>query len=155
MSPASPTVHVSDGGRLRRIRIPRRRDSRRRQRIARRPPRGATTTAYFTGDLATGTPLGTVPTDPGTYTVVASFPGNADYAPVTSAPVTFNITRAALDWRLGSPGRDSQGPVVILAVYGQSINLGAAGSTVVPGSYPPEPRRSPSPMTAPSWASWP
>ena len=138
VSPASPTVHVSDGGRVY--------DGSASPAVATvagvdgSPAASlegvATTTAYYTGDLATGTPLGAVPTDPGTYTVVASFPGNADYAPVTSAPVTFNITRAALDWRLGSPGADSQGPVVIPAVYGQSINLGAAGSTVVPGGGP-------------------
>jgi hypothetical protein len=92
---------------------------------------------YYAGGAAAGTPLGGAPTDPGTYTVVASFPGSTDYAPVASAPVTFTITRATSDWRLGSPGADSEssseGPVVIPTVYGQPINLGAAGSTVIPG----------------------
>ena len=45
--------------------------------------------AYFQG----GDPLGgTAPTAVGSYTVVAAFAGNTDYAPASSSPVTFTIS---------------------------------------------------------------
>jgi hypothetical protein len=56
------------------------------------------------------------------------------------APVTFTITRATMDWRLGSPDAysefSSEGPVVTATVYGQPISLETVGSTVIPGSGP-------------------
>ena len=46
---------------------------------------------YYIGTGTAGTSLGsTPPTVPGTYTVVASFPGTADYVAIQSAPVTFS-----------------------------------------------------------------
>jgi hypothetical protein len=50
---------------------------------------------YYAGSTATDTPLSGAPAAAGTYTVVASFPGSADYAP-GSAMTTFLINRAAL-----------------------------------------------------------
>ena len=49
---------------------------------------------YYTGSTATGTPLSGAPTAAGTYTVVANFPGSADYVTAASAPTTFTITMA-------------------------------------------------------------
>jgi hypothetical protein len=55
------------------------------------------TLAYYTGSTATGNSTSVAPTDVGTYTVVASFPGSTDYAASTSAPATFSITAATPD----------------------------------------------------------
>ena len=50
------------------------------------------TLSYFVGIGTSGTSLGaTPPASPGTYTVVASFAGSVDYAPIQSAPLTFAI----------------------------------------------------------------
>ena len=50
------------------------------------------TLTYYAGSSTSGTNLGsTPPTDAGTYTVVASFPGSADYSAVQSKPVSFTI----------------------------------------------------------------
>ena len=48
---------------------------------------------YYAGSTAAGPPLGGPPTAVGTYTVVAAFPGSADYAPAT-AQATFTVTQA-------------------------------------------------------------
>ena len=52
------------------------------------------TYTYYAGTSATGTPLGSAPTDVGTYTTVASFAGSTDYLSATSTPATFTITQA-------------------------------------------------------------
>ena len=52
-----------------------------------------TTFTYYAGDTATGTPLSGAPTTVGTYTVLASFAGSADYAAASNSK-TFNITKA-------------------------------------------------------------
>ncbi len=55
------------------------------------------TLTYYAGPTATGTPLAGAPTGAGTYTVVANFAGSTDYAPSTSAPNTFTISKAMPD----------------------------------------------------------
>ncbi|MGA2068523.1 MAG: MBG domain-containing protein [Thermoguttaceae bacterium] len=52
------------------------------------------TLAYYAGATADGTALGGVPTDAGTYTVVALFAGSGDYASAQSDPLTFSIGQA-------------------------------------------------------------
>jgi autotransporter-associated beta strand protein len=52
------------------------------------------TFTYYSGTTATGTGTSTAPSAAGTYTVVGSFAGSADYAAVVSAPVTFSIVAA-------------------------------------------------------------
>ena len=48
---------------------------------------------YYVGSGTSGTNLGSSPpVQPGTYTVVAVFPGSTDYAAVQSSPVPFTIT---------------------------------------------------------------
>jgi hypothetical protein len=54
----------------------------------------APTFTYYTGTSASGTGTSTAPSAPGTYTVVGSFAGSADYEAVQSAPVTFSIVTA-------------------------------------------------------------
>jgi len=72
------------------------------------------TLAYYVGSNASGTSLGsTPPTRAGTYTVVASFAGSADYAPKESAPATFTIGRGSTTIGLTSSGG--------AAVFGQSV----------------------------------
>jgi hypothetical protein len=76
---------------------------------------------YFSGiftdaaQLAGLTPLGGAPSQAGSYTVVARFPGSADYAAAQSAPITFTIGRGtatvALDATVGA------------AVFGQPVTF--------------------------------
>jgi streptogramin lyase len=49
---------------------------------------------YYAGSAATGTPLAGAPANAGTYTVVASFAGSADYTSATSTAFTFTISKA-------------------------------------------------------------
>ena len=53
------------------------------------------TLLYYTGSDTSGTGSASAPVTAGTYTVVASFAGSADYAAAQSQPVTFTITKAA------------------------------------------------------------
>jgi Bacterial Ig-like domain (group 3)/Right handed beta helix region len=84
------------------------------------------TLTYYEGSNTSGTNLGaTPPTAAGSYTVVASFAGSANYVPVQSAPVTFTIG-------VGVP-MVSLTSSTTSAVYGQTITLIA---TVVAGGPP-------------------
>ena len=49
--------------------------------------------AYYAGNNITGTPLSGPPTDAGTYTALASFPGSTDYRPTSESDV-FSIAAA-------------------------------------------------------------
>jgi CSLREA domain-containing protein len=49
---------------------------------------------YYTGSLASGTPLSAAPSAAGTYTAVATFAGSTDYAGGSSLPLTFVIAQA-------------------------------------------------------------
>ena len=54
-------------------------------------PTGEITYVYYAGAAATGTPLASPPINPGTYTVVANYPGDANYNAAQSDAVTFSI----------------------------------------------------------------
>ncbi len=56
-----------------------------------RNPTGLPTAVFYSGTSATGTPLASAPVNPGTYTVVATYLGDANYAFTQSDPVTFTI----------------------------------------------------------------
>ena len=72
--------------------------------------------AYYVGSSTSGISLGsTPPTQPGTYTVVASFGGNTDYTSTRSAPATFTIGLGSATIALTSPGGS--------AVFGQSVTF--------------------------------
>src|SRR5262249_25834808 len=73
--------------------------------------------SYHAGSTTSGPALGGPPTAPGTYTVVASFPGAADYAGASSPPVTFAIDAAPTAVALASSAGS--------AVCGQAITLTA------------------------------
>jgi hypothetical protein len=75
----------------------------------------APTPVYYAGTMAAGTPLLGAPIAGGTYTVVARFPGSADYSPGQSAPVTFTIGPASVTIALASSGGST--------VYGQPVTL--------------------------------
>ncbi len=78
----------------------------------------APTLTYYAGAGTSGTVLGQAPpTQPGTYTVVASFPGTADYAPTTAAPVTFTIGKGSPTVSISTSGGSS--------VFGQPVTLTA------------------------------
>jgi subtilisin family serine protease len=87
----------------------------------------APTLTYYDGSGIAGISLGaTAPTAPGTYTVVASFPGNADYSAAQSAPITFTIAQGTTTIALASSDQS--------AVYGQSVTLVATvAAAVTPG----------------------
>ena len=87
---------------------------------------GATPTlTYYAGTSATGTPLSGPPSQGGTYTVVASFPGSADYKPIQSA-VTFTINPAVASIALT--------PSTTSTAYGQSMTFVA--TVTGPGATP-------------------
>ncbi len=82
------------------------------------------TLTYYDGTGTSGTSLGsTPPSAPGTYTVIAAFPGNSDYQPAVSPPVVFTISQANANLVLMSTG-DS-------AVYGQGVTFVATISAAV------------------------
>jgi Bacterial Ig-like domain (group 3) len=81
---------------------------------------GVTPSVTYYAGSGTSSPMpgDAPPTVPGTYTVVAFFPGSADYMPVSSQPVTLAIGEAASAVTLAIP----EDP----AVYGQQVRLVAA-----------------------------
>ena len=80
------------------------------------------TLTYYVGSGTSGTDLGaTAPTAAGTYSVVASFPGSADYAPAQSTPATFAIVT--------SPATIALTSSVSTAVYGQTVTFVATVSS--------------------------
>ena len=82
------------------------------------------TLTYYDGTGTSGTSLGsTPPSAPGTYTVVASFPGDNDYQLAVSRPVVFTINQAHASIELMSTGGS--------AVYGQGVTFVATVSATV------------------------
>ena len=72
---------------------------------------------YYSGSTPSGPALDGPPSEVGTYTVVATFPGSADYAASVGPPVTFQVVPAPVAVALES----SSGS----AAFGQSIALTA------------------------------
>jgi hypothetical protein len=82
------------------------------------------TLTYYNG---AGTSLGsTPPTTPGTYTVVAVFPGNANYASVQTTAVPFTIAQGNATIALSSSSSS--------AVYGQSVTFVATVASTAAGT---------------------
>ena len=67
---------------------------------------------------AAGSALGGAPSPAGTYTVVASFAGSADYGAVTSTPASFTITQAAPTVSVSDTAGDITGSALIATVAG-------------------------------------
>jgi Bacterial Ig-like domain (group 3) len=81
---------------------------------------------YYAGSTATGTPLTGAPTDAGTYTVVATFAGSADYAAHTSAAVTFTIAKATPTVSVATPGGTYTGSAFNATAYVTGVSGPAA-----------------------------
>ena len=62
------------------------------------------TLTYYAGSSASGTGSTTAPTSAGNYTVVATFPGSADYTAAQSSPLTFTINKATPTLTLSDAG---------------------------------------------------
>ena len=77
----------------------------------------APTLAYYAGSAATGAPLPDAPSVAGTYTVVASFAGSADYTSATSSNVTFTITQATPMFTLSDAGGPYTGSAFPATVF--------------------------------------
>jgi hypothetical protein len=65
-------------------------------------PTGTTAVAYYSGTATSGTALSSLPVNAGTYTVVASYGGDSNYAAAQTS-VTFTINRAPTTTTLPSP----------------------------------------------------
>jgi hypothetical protein len=83
--------------------------------------------AYYVGAGTSGVSLGgAAPSAAGTFTVVATYPGSANYMAVSSAPVTFTIRAGTASIALNSSTGSS--------VFGQTITLAATvGAAGKPG----------------------
>ena len=90
----------------------------------------APTLTYFVGNGTSGTNLGsTAPSAAGTYTVVASFAGSADYTANTSSPVLFGIGQATPTVTVSDAGGTFTGnPLPATAL----VNGAASLETVTP-----------------------
>jgi hypothetical protein len=62
------------------------------------------TLTYYVGSTVNGSGSAAAPTSAGTYTVVATFPGSADYAVASSSPLTFTIKKATPTLALSDAG---------------------------------------------------
>ena len=92
------------------------------------------TITYYVGSTASGTGSTAPPTSAGTYTVVASFPGSADYAAAQSSPVTFTINQAMPTLTLSDAGGTFNG----LAFAGASLvsGINAVAASMLEGVNP-------------------
>jgi choice-of-anchor A domain-containing protein len=99
---------------------------------------------YYSGSSTTGTPLAGAPRTVGTYTVVAAFPGSADYT-AASAHATFTISPAPLTVMANSATR----------VYGQANPAFPAGYTGFVGGDSPASLRGTLSVSTPATAASP
>jgi hypothetical protein len=105
-------------------------------------PLGTPTFVYYSGSTAGGTPLPGAPTAAGTYTVVASYAGSANYAAATAqttfviarAPVAFTGLHASRTVRLGTASVSFTGYLSVpntklVPAAGEEVTLNIAGVT--------------------------
>jgi uncharacterized protein YjiK len=90
------------------------------------------TVTYYAGGTASGTGSTTAPSDPGTYTAIASFSGSTDYTAAQSPPVTFAILSNA-PAPIGTEMLGSSQPGFWCSGSGtwSSIGQGLDGSTLI------------------------
>jgi large repetitive protein len=95
----------------------------------------APTFAYYSGNTASGTPLAGAPLNAGTYTVRASFAGNANY---TSAynDQTITINKAQAEIAFGVPAGDT---TLVQAFTGSPLQPKIYLKQVSPNPVPPYP----------------
>ncbi len=92
------------------------------------------TLVYYSGTDASGTPLAGAPTATGVYTVVASFPGSADYTSAQSYAETFTIGAVATTTELTpseSPANYTDGVdyTATVTASGSPVNTGTVNFT--------------------------
>jgi uncharacterized delta-60 repeat protein len=97
---------------------------------------GSASLVYYAGSSASGTPLGSVPVDAGTYTVSASYGGSMDYT-AASATATYAIAQATPSISIGAPnavydGNPHGATATVSGVGG--VNLGSASLTYYAGA---------------------
>ena len=85
------------------------------------------TLTYYPGGTATGTPLNAAPGTVGTYTVVASFAGSADYTAATSQSVTFTIAQVTPTVSVSDPNGSYDGAA--FAATATVTGAGGAGGS--------------------------
>jgi hypothetical protein len=85
--------------------------------------------SYYAGTSAASSALSAAPTAAGTYTVVANFPGSADYVAASSTAVTFTIGQASVNITLARSSGST--------VYGQAVTFVAAVAAVTPTTGAP------------------
>jgi hypothetical protein len=95
---------------------------------------------YFLGTSATGTPLNGAPTDPGTYTLLASYAGNAEY-PAASAQTMFTISAPA--------------PAPAIATAAPSTNTTTSPAAASTTAVAPSPQATPTAGTSPTVSAVP
>ena len=94
------------------------------------------TVTYYSGSSPTGTPLSGVPTNAGTYTVVASFAGSTDYAAAQSIPVTFTISPVSLTITANSANKVYGAPLpTFTASYSGFVGSDTAASLTTQPSF--------------------
>ena len=86
------------------------------------------TVSYYAGTTAVGMPMAGVPTAAGTYTVLASFPGSADYGS-NMASVTFRIAPATPTVAVSDPGGTYDGTPSVASATVTGLS-GPAGATL-------------------------
>jgi hypothetical protein len=84
--------------------------------------------------VATGTPLGGATRAVGTYTVVASFAGSADYTAASSSPQTFTISPAVaptlVSTQVGDGSAQRSTVSSITVVFSEKVNFTTASFTL-------------------------
>jgi autotransporter-associated beta strand protein len=92
-------------------------------------PTGTAAVAFYAGSSATGTPLSSPPVNAGTYTAVANYPGDTNYAAASSNAVTFTVNQAPVQLALQSD--------LDWALLGQELDfLAVASTTAANGGTP-------------------
>jgi autotransporter-associated beta strand protein len=92
-------------------------------------PTGTATVMYFRGSAAKGTPLSSPPVNAGTYTAMASYPGDANYLAALSNAVTFTISPAPVMLALQANFAQLQA--------GQELSLVAVATTTLENNGTP------------------
>jgi hypothetical protein len=90
------------------------------------------TLLYYVGGDTSGTGSASAPVNAGTYTVVASFAGSADYTPATSSPQTFTITYWVATAAPATPPAISSRPVVTVAMTARTVARGITWIVATP-----------------------
>ncbi len=82
---------------------------------------------YYAGTTPAGASLSAAPSQAGTYTVVADFPGSTDYSSTTSPPLTFVISQATPAVNINDAGGPYSGSAY--GAIGSLVGVNGQGAT--------------------------